>query len=227
MIHKVPRWVKVGIFILPAIAGMINSIIALEGADIGVSFMSGFLFRANLLFAKGQFALGSYFLIAILSFFFGSIISGIIIGNKTLILGRRYGVALLTESIAILVAYIFLVLNYQKTSFFILAGACGLQNAMVTTFSNAVVRTTHFTGIVTDIGSTIGNYICRRPINVTSLVILTTLLLGFLFGVYLGYIFFQLLNIHSTLIPAAILMALSILYFVYRRRHQIHDFQKT
>ena len=37
-----------------------------------------------------------------------------------------------------------------------MAGACGLQNAMCTSHFGAIVRTTHVTGTVTDIGSTLG-----------------------------------------------------------------------
>ncbi len=38
------------------------------------------------------------------------------------------------------------------------ACACGLQNGMATRFSGAVVRTTHMSGIVTDIGLLLGNW---------------------------------------------------------------------
>lgn len=41
---------------------------------------------------------------------------------------------------------------------------CGIQNAMCTTFSGAVVRTTHMTGITTDIGkSGIDKYQIATP----------------------------------------------------------------
>ena len=33
--------------------------------------------------------------------------------------------------------------------------ACGLQNSMIATYSGSVIRTTHLTGLVSDIGATI------------------------------------------------------------------------
>ena len=36
------------------------------------------------------------------------------------------------------------------------AFACGLQNALTTSYSGAVVRTTHLSGIITDIGNVLG-----------------------------------------------------------------------
>jgi uncharacterized membrane protein YoaK (UPF0700 family) len=45
--------------------------------------------------------------------------------------------------------------------------ACGLQNALTTHFSSAVVRTTHVTGLLTDVGIILGRWIIRGD---TSLV---------------------------------------------------------
>jgi uncharacterized membrane protein YoaK (UPF0700 family) len=39
------------------------------------------------------------------------------------------------------------------------SAACGLQNAMVSTYSGAIIRTTHITGTVTDLGAMIGQYL--------------------------------------------------------------------
>jgi uncharacterized membrane protein YoaK (UPF0700 family) len=39
---------------------------------------------------------------------------------------------------------------------------CGLQNGMCTTFSGAVIRTTHVSGILTDIGLIIGQAIFHQ-----------------------------------------------------------------
>jgi uncharacterized membrane protein YoaK (UPF0700 family) len=42
-------------------------------------------------------------------------------------------------------------------SVYMLAIACGMQNAMTTRYSGAVLRTTHLTGMVTDVGLLIGH----------------------------------------------------------------------
>ena len=70
-------------------------------------------------------------------------------------MGRRYGVALCVEGGLLLTACYLLNLNSLYGQY-CASAACGLQNAMITTFSGAVVRTTHMTGIVTDLGLMIG-----------------------------------------------------------------------
>merc|ERR1712227_1107505 len=84
------------------------------------------------------------------------------------------------------------------------AAASGLQNAMCTSHFGAVVRTTHITGTVTDIGSTTGrmvmimlrkkfrmsklNVVERAEIEVDlkKVFVLLPLLFGFWFGCFVG-----------------------------------------
>src|SRR5690625_7734204 len=79
----------------------------------------------------------------------GAAYSGLVIGNTALKLGRSYSVALLSESVLLLVSLL-LLSNEMMAGHFLAAVACGLQNAITTTYSRAVVRTTHATGLLTD-----------------------------------------------------------------------------
>lgn len=92
------------------------------------------------------------------SFVAGTVLSGFLIQDSTLQLGRRYGVALLLESLLLCAA---VPLLYRDNSFGIYSAscACGLQNAMVSTYSGAVVRTTHLSGMFTDLGIFLGHAI--------------------------------------------------------------------
>ena len=45
------------------------------------------------------------------------------------------------------------------------ACACGLQNAMVSTYSEAVVRTTHVSGMFTDLGIFLGHALRGLPVD--------------------------------------------------------------
>ncbi len=103
-----------------------------------------------------------------------------IVRDTSLQLGQRYGVALLVES-ALLLAAIPLIHDHANLGLWLMAGASGLQNAMVTTFSGAVVRTTHMTGIVTDLGILLGHRL--RGLAVDGLRARLYLLL---FGAFLG-----------------------------------------
>ena len=96
----------------------------------------------------------------------------------------------------------------------------GLQNAVITKVSHAEIRTTHMTGIVTDIGIELGK-LCywnaddgeRRPkvlANRGRLALLSLLLLFFLAGGVAGALGFKHVGYLSTVPLAALLCALAI-----------------
>ena len=91
----------------------------------------------------------------------------------------------------------------------------GLQNAIVTKLSNAVIRTTHMTGIVTDLGIELGkliywNHDPDRQLHVRAdrkrLAVLGGLLASFLCGGITGAFGFKLLGYVFT-VPLAVLLA--------------------
>ena len=69
-------------------------------------------------------------------------------------LGRAYGRVFLLGS-AILIIAVIIEYNVANTTLFLylLAVASGLQNGMTTRYSGAVLRTSHITGTITDIGT--------------------------------------------------------------------------
>src|SRR3546814_11590466 len=85
------------------------------------------------------------------AFVAGAALGGLIVQDSTLRLGRRYGVALSLESLMLLAA-IPLFRHQHLAGPLLAAMASGLQNAMATTYSGAIVRTTPLTGIFTDLG---------------------------------------------------------------------------
>ena len=64
--------------------------------------------------------------------------------------------------------------------------ACGLQNAMATSYSGAVIRTTHMTGIVTDLGIALGLLARGEPVDRRRMGLYLVLLAGFFAGGILG-----------------------------------------
>ncbi|MFM7026415.1 MAG: YoaK family protein, partial [Limnohabitans sp.] len=91
----------------------------------------------------------------------------------------------------------------------------GLQNAIVTKLSNAVIRTTHMTGIVTDLGIELGKLLYWNkdtdlPMQVRAdrdrLKVLSSLLSCFLVGGIIGALGFKLAGYAFT-VPIALLLA--------------------
>lgn len=96
----------------------------------------------------------------------------------------------------------------------------GLQNAMITTISKAEIRTTHVTGLVTDIGIELGKLLywnIAAPTPGTAevradrpkLALLASLLCNFLVGGLTGAIGFRHLGFISTIPLAGILIILA------------------
>ncbi|MTG98402.1 MULTISPECIES: YoaK family protein [Myroides] len=92
----------------------------------------------------------------LVSFFLGSFISHVILQVQKLLWNKVYfTVPLILEAILLGgVAYLEgdILSQYPMKIAYVLLFAMGLQNSLVTFISKAVVRTTHITGIVTDLG---------------------------------------------------------------------------
>jgi uncharacterized membrane protein YoaK (UPF0700 family) len=66
--------------------------------------------------------------------------------------------------------------------------ACGLQNAMSSSYCGLMIRTTHVTGIVTDIGVMAGHWIRHRQIETWKLGFLFLIVVSFGSGCWLGHL---------------------------------------
>src|SRR5690606_9389894 len=93
--------------------------------------------------------------------------------------GRRYGVVLIVEG-ALLAFAVPLLTRVPVAGSACAAAACGLQNAMATAYSGAVVRTTHVTGIVTDLGLAFSHWLRRSSGRGGRVRLLLALFTGFL-----------------------------------------------
>jgi len=88
----------------------------------------------------------------------------------------------------------------------------GLQNALITKLSRAEIRTTHVTGLMTDIGIELGRLLFWRRSNADRgrLVVLTMLAAGFFIGGVAGALGFRYYGFSSTIPLALVLIALAI-----------------
>ena len=111
------------------------------------------------------------------------------------------------------------VLNTQLYTFSLLI-AMGIQNALVTYVSKSVVRTTHLTGLFTDLGIDLSQLLFNKTVE-TRLTLLNNILLKFSiilffsFGCILGGYLFHYLNL-KTLLIASLLLIIA-LYFDFLR----------
>lgn len=195
--------IALGGFTLALLAGYVNASL-LSFYDVPVSHMSGAITRLGMDLGLGLSselaALGSI----IGSFFLGAILSGVIIGRDQLRPGYRYGVVLGLESAALLAAAV--LLNAQRPAGIYCATlACGMQNAMASSYYGLIIRTTHMTGIVTDLGALLGHALRHRQVDGWKFLFLGLILGGFTSGalasVVLNRFFVEVFS--SRLYPAA------------------------
>jgi uncharacterized membrane protein YoaK (UPF0700 family) len=190
---------------LTFVAGAINA-----GGFLAVgqytSHMSGILSAMADNTALGSLALAGLGLAAFLPFVVGAAFSAMLINwGRRHHLGSRYAMPLMLEAFLLLGFGILGWLTYPSPAFVTLAVPLlcfimGLQNATVTKISGARMRTTHVTGIVTDIGIELGKlaYWNRNPddpdpvvADRTKLRMLVLLLASFFIGGVIGAIGFS------------------------------------
>lgn len=172
--------------------------------------------------ALGEWEMASTGVVALLAFIGGAALSAIQI-NWARRSGSRHVCALplLTEAALLLVFGILGSLHHiVGTQLLVTVGllcfVMGLQNAMITKISHAEIRTTHLTGLVTDMGIEIGKLLywnaggpgeARVRANQDRLRLQASLVLAFFVGGVAGAIGFKQFGYAST-VPLALALAL-------------------
>ncbi|CAL1143658.1 unnamed protein product [Cladocopium goreaui] len=173
--------------------------------------------------------------LCVTSFCFGSFLCGLIIPKTQVHIGGKglYGTALIAESVLLLVCYFDP--DHQAAPYWA-AMASGLQNAMCTMHFGAVVRTTHVTGCITDIGSTAGRAaillvrrFCHKEgsgmqlldeaelhVDKRKLLVLVPLYVFFLGGCIVGALCFRSIAHNTFLIPAIVTGFMGLVYSTLR-----------
>lgn len=223
MTSRMPAWVETGAFLLALNAGIINGVGLVGLQHQSVSHMSGNSTEIGLAIVQGEFGHVLHLIIILLAFLCGAAFSGFIIQDATLRLGRRYSFALFCESGFLLISMLLLNSGAGQGDYWASA-ACGLQNAMVTTYSGAILRTTHVTGTFTDLGMSLGHMLRGIRVDQRRIVLYVLLISGFISGGVVGAYLFMRVQYSAFVIPIALTATLSVLYWVYRY-HLQHEYQ--
>lgn len=218
MIKRTPRWILLGAWLLACIAGMINVVGFMGLEQHAITHLTGTSTLLGAAIAQGQGGLALELAGAILAFLLGALLSGLIIRNTSLSLGRHYNTVLALEA-GLLVLAVPLLERHSLSGLYVAATACGLQNAMATTYSGAVIRTTHLSGMVTDLGLLLGQLLRGIVIERRRLAVCLTVISGFLIGSLIGALLFSWLQFRTLLVPAALTGITALAYGAYLSRH--------
>jgi hypothetical protein len=126
------------------------------------------------------------------------------------------------QSLALIAAYAF---SYEHMSVgeTFAAFAMGCQNSMTSYYSGAILRTSHMTGIVTDIGCLLGQMArCDKTADTWKLGVFIPLLLGFLTGGAIGGAIYMQIQEAALLISAGWTFFVSLFYFYHAEQVLLH-----
>lgn len=225
-VQATPRSIRHLGWALAFVAGAANA-----GAFLAVklytSHMTGIVSSLADHLVLGEFGLALDALGAVLSFMLGAMVSAILINLARRRGWRsRYALPLLLEALLFGVFGLMGATLAGVDGLFIpatvtlLCFTMGLQNAVITKISGAVVRTTHLTGVITDLGIELGKLVYWNrsdPAEATPVLAdrermatLGAVIACFLLGGVLGALAFKHVGYLATLPLAALLLLLSV-----------------
>jgi len=150
--------------LLSFVAGIVN-IVGLLSVNVLTTNVTGHFAFFSRTFVSEEFSSAVIYLWFLLSFLAGAFCSNLI--SETIVRKRKnlsYVVPILLE-IILLITVATLHFNQPDVLACILLFAMGLQNALVTRVSQSVVRTTHLTGIFTDLGIELSQLLFYKTAN--------------------------------------------------------------
>ncbi len=203
--------------VLAAVAGYVNAVTITGALHVPSTHMSGTTTRLSIdLVANTGLDTFTRDVALLCAFILGAALSGAVLDSTQLRVGRRYGVLLVLESLVLTAAL--LVLSSAWYHLPLIAFTAGLQNALATQYSRAVVRTTHVTGILTDLGIALGKWVARRGVTAWRVILYMAIFVGFLIGGVGGAAMSIAFEQYALLLPIAITGLGGGLYWMWQYR---------
>ena len=205
--------------LLSFVAGVVNVSGYFAVHQLTTNVTGHFAFFADELINK-EYSSSLSYLAFILSFFFGAFLSSF---SVELVLAKhRNNIYLLPVSIEVCILGGISCISSSTLQDFPTEIACmllfamGMQNALVTSISNSVVRTTHLTGLFTDLGIELSQLLFYKLPEQqsklrSSIKLRFAIISFFFFGCVIGGISYTLFGVH-TLLLAVICLVISIVY---------------
>ena len=208
MIARLPRWVWPVAWWLAFVAGGVNAIGLLGVAHQAVSHLTGTTTLLADALATGAGAQTLHLTAIVAAFVVGAAVGGAIVPSDPLRSGQRHTAVLLGCAASLLLAWR-LFPTHASAALGMAAFACGLQNATTTAYSSAVVRTSHISGMFTDLGISLGTALRGEPIARRRIALCCTVITGFFAGGLATARLFVSAGYDALLLPVAVLAALA------------------
>jgi uncharacterized membrane protein YoaK (UPF0700 family) len=169
-------------------AGFVNAVALLIFA-LPVGNLTGVTTQLGMKTANPWLYEGHVLLAVLTGFFLGALLAGLILPDASVVAGTRPAVILIAEALLLLVAAAGVEdtfvrdmitrsgIEAQSVEAFFAASALGMQNGLTSSFCGSPVRTTHFTGTITDLGLMVGRRRKHKPDKYKAATLILTLVL--------------------------------------------------
>jgi uncharacterized membrane protein YoaK (UPF0700 family) len=222
-LQRLPNWIQLGAFLLALNAGMVNVLGLFTVLHQSVSHMTGNVSMLAMALLHWQPDTIIYLTCVVLCYVIGSFYSGFILGNSYFSLGRRYGLPLSLVAFFIVLCWAFLP-YFPRYALLWACVAMGVQNAMISHYKGTIIRTTHLSGVLTDLGLALGYRLRGLNVDRRRIILHLVILFGFFLGGLVASMIYPYLKLNSFLVPALLSWILSIVYWViYFRYRRIQE----
>ncbi len=200
--------------LLSFVAGMVNVVGFFSVQRLTTNVTGHFAFFVEEILQTNYLESFVYFLF-IFCFFLGSFVSGFLIEIVSKLNERFIYIIPASIEISILIALGFFGVYFQTIHgniiAFSLLFAMGLQNSLVTSISNSVVRTTHLTGLFTDLGIELSQLFFYKEVEqkqklTASIKLRLVIIVSFFIGGIIGGVLFAKYYLHVLLLAAFVLI---------------------
>jgi len=198
-----------------------------------VSHVTGFGTQIGMSLARSDFFIALEMCLAPVSFVVGGVVAGYLIDRKVLDRKEpRIFRALGLHAFVLVIVFTFgelgyfgefgepLILQRDFILLFLLCFACGLQNGIFTSLTGGLIRTTHLTGVSTDLGLNLvriqffkGSEADLKNLKRTNLIRLLTIIF-FSFGAAMGVVIFSQAQYDGFVVPA--ISSVMIIFYIHK-----------
>ncbi|GGY20006.1 permease [Rhodanobacter panaciterrae] len=214
VLRQLPGWAWIGGGVLAFIAGIVNAAGYMGFRHQSITNLTGSSSLLGVALGTGDSGEAWHWALSIGAFVTGAVLSGLIVQQRTLKLGRRYGAALVLESL-LLFAAVPLLDAGSSIGLYLAAMGAGLQNGMASTYSGMVFRTTHVSGMFTDLGIYIGQRLRGLDVDTLRIRVCVLVVVTFTLGGAAGALLFRVLQERTLLIPAVLTGLCGVTYGLY------------
>lgn len=213
-----PKWVIVGGCCLAFLGAAVNACYLIQ-LGTSVSHLTGDVSKVAMNAVEGHSRISAaaiHLISAAISFVLGATTAGFFIHHPSIEFSRPYGRSVTAIGLCLVGAH-FSFVAAPVLSICLASFACGFQNALATHYRGMVLRTTHVTGLLTDLGTNLGMKLKGHQIALWKLLVPTFLVLSFFTGAVFGSTLVISMKVPALLVLAVMYLAGGIGWSICKR----------